>query len=271
MSAMESIIAVYLFVLGLCLGSFVLAMVDRMKRGDDWVRGRSQCESCKHTLGIVDLIPLFSWMSTKGRCRYCKERLSWIYPLAELAVGVLFTLSFLVWPNELNSATNIIQFTVWLAAAVLMAGLFIFDMRWFLLPNKLVYPLIGLGAVFYGLGIEQLNWDAVVQLGAALLVGAGIFFLLLVASKGAWIGDGDVRFGVAIALFSGTWILSWLTILVASVLGLLVALVGITLNKGKLNMKSRLPFGPMLIAGLFIVVLFGQAIVDWYTETILLL
>jgi len=155
-----------------------------------------------------------------------------------------------------------------------MTSLIIFDIKWYLLPNKLVRPLILLGllwvvADFINKGITSALF---IQYALSLVVSAGIFGLMFVYSKGKWIGDGDVRLGVAVGLFAGTPILSWLTIFIASVLGILLGLPTILKRKGVKNkLKLKIPFGPVLILALIIVVLFGQLMVNWYSANVLLL
>ena len=98
---MEALFTGYLFFLGLIFGSFALVLADRMKQKRDWVGGRSACEFCKHTLYMHDLVPLFSWLSTGGKCRYCKKKLSFSYPLTELGLGLAFAGSYVWWPRDL--------------------------------------------------------------------------------------------------------------------------------------------------------------------------
>lgn len=268
---MEIVLGSYLFILGLAFGSFALAMTDRMKAGRDWVRGRSECDECHHKLSPVDLVPVISWLSTGGRCRYCKKRLSRAYPLAELVCGVAFALSFVFFPYEL-SGYGIGLLVIWLIGLVIMTSLLIFDVRWFLLPNKLVYPL-QLVALSHRLVIIMNNTvplaKDLVTLGYTLLVSAGIFFLLHIISKGRWIGDGDVRLGVAMGLFLAGPAEAWLAIFVASLSGVFIAIP--SLRKSAQALKMKLPFGPMLIFGLFVSYLFGSQIIDWYSSTFLFL
>lgn len=272
---MEIITSVYLFVLGAIFGSFILVVVDRMKAGRDWVRGRSACEHCKHTLSAVDLIPILSWLMSKGKCRYCHKRLSIAYPLMELFLGVAFVTSYQFWPYDLSESYSAALLVTWLAALVIMAGLFIYDLRWFLLPNKLVYPLIAVAVVWVGILAIHPNLESPGALDyvLSLLVSAGLFFVLSMISKGKWIGDGDVRLGVAIGLFTGSWAQSWLVIFIASVVGVMSIVPGLFRKKQSVKkvVKMKVPFGPLLLIGLFIVVLFGSTVVDWYVSDILLL
>ncbi len=271
---MDIIISVYLFMLGLSLGSFALAMVDRMKTNRDWVKGRSACEFCKQTLKPIDLVPVFSWLSTGGKCRYCRKKLPVVYPITEVIVGLAFVLSYIFWPYELSSSFVLIaQFIVWLCAVVVLTGLFLFDIRWFLLPNKLIRPLILLGLIWMVLDIlnQGLSSGIIINYILAVLIGAGLFLLFYVVSKGKWIGDGDIRLGVAIGLFTGSPFEAWLTIFIASVLGILAAIPAIKKTKKQKRMKMKIPFGPVLIIGLYITVLCGAQIIEWYKNQILYL
>jgi prepilin signal peptidase PulO-like enzyme (type II secretory pathway) len=270
---MDTLITLYLFLLGLIFGSFTLAMVDRMKTNRDWVKGRSECEHCKHKLRPIDLVPVFSWLSTKGACRYCHERLSVQYPLVELSVGAAFVISYVFWPIELSTVSTTLQFIMWLLSLVLLSGLFIFDMRWYLLPNKLVRPLIGLSFVWAFLDITEqgLSYGIFVNYLLAVAVSAGIFLALYLLSSGKWIGDGDVRLAIAIGLFTGSLLEAWLAIFIASVLGIIVALPIMKKTKTEKRLKLKIPFGPVLILALYVTVLFGAGVINWYKLNILYL
>lgn len=266
---MELLIASYLFVIGLAFGSFALAMVDRMKSGKDWVRGRSECEYCKHVLAPKDLVPLLSWLVQNGKCRYCRKKLSKSYPLVEFVTGLAFAASYVWFPVEI-SGYGILLLALWLVGLVIMAGLFVFDMRWFMLPSKLVYPLIFVATIYrvvtIASGGTSVQHELIATLGA-LAVSAGFFAVLHAISRGKWIGDGDVRLGVAMGLFLNGPVESWLAIFVASLAGVVLALPQLMTNKKALKMK--VPYGPMLILGLVIAFLFGGQIIDWYSSTFL--
>jgi leader peptidase (prepilin peptidase)/N-methyltransferase len=269
------LISIYCFFTGLAFGSFALAMVDRMHTGRDWVKGRSECESCHETLIPIDLIPVFSWLSTGGKCRYCKVKLSHYYPAVEIALGVAFLYSYVQWPYELVGVSEIARLIVWLLSLVILTALVIFDFKWFLLPNKLVYPLILLSAVWALLAYQAADGSVLgtlVSYGLSVAVSSGLFYALYMVSSGKWIGDGDIRLGVAIGLFTGSILQSWAVILLASLLGIVFSLP-LLVKKGSAKKKRNLqiPFGPMLILALFIIVLHGQQIIDWYKMDILLL
>jgi prepilin signal peptidase PulO-like enzyme (type II secretory pathway) len=229
------------------------------------------CPHCKHTLTWYDLLPVISWLSLGGKCRYCKQPISWQYPLVEVITAALFIASYQLWPENLSSFSAILSFSLWLAALVAFMALIIYDIRWMLLPNKIVFPLIGIGALSALIRIfaapEALN--ATLMALGGLAVAGGLFYVLFQISNGKWIGGGDVKLGFAIGLLLGSPFLAFLMLFLASVLGLLVAIPGVVRKKSKLN--SRIPFGPFLITSTIIVMLFGQRIIDWYSSTFLYL
>ncbi len=269
------IIAV-LIILGLCFGSFVNALVWRLHEQDkpkkkraasdddlSIVKGRSMCPHCKHTLAASDLLPLFSWLFLGGKCRYCRKPIGWQYPLVEAATAVLFVASYLWWPQGFDNR-GIFELAIWLVALVAFMALIVYDLRWMLLPNKIVFPLTGL-AIFKVFGVAILFGGGVHSILNALfglLIAGGIFYVLFQVSDGKWIGGGDVKLGFALGLLLGGPTLAMLMLFVASLLGTLVALPGLLAKR--LKRTSVLPFGPFLILGTMITMLFGTALITWY-------
>jgi prepilin signal peptidase PulO-like enzyme (type II secretory pathway) len=269
---MELLLAVYLFIIGAACGSFALVLADRMHSKRDWVKGRSACEHCKHVLRPIDLIPIVSWLALRGRCRYCRKKVGVSYPLTELFTATVFAFSYLFLPYNLDTSATILLFVCWLFALVLMTALLVYDLRWKLLPTSIIQPLIVLGGV-HVLAQYSLYEGSLVRyaasVAASVAVGSGIFGLLWLVSHGRWIGDGDIRFGVVIGLFLADPLLSWLSIFVASILGLVFAFP--LLKNVKKKSKAQIPFGPFLIGGLIITYIYGASIIDWYFKNILYL
>lgn len=266
------LLAGYLFVLGAIFGSFALVVVDRMHAKQDWVRGRSRCMYCKHTLGAIDLIPVVSWLSTSGRCRYCRKILSPAYPLTEVGLGGVFLASYAWWPVGLEPTAQKVLFVLWLLGMVVATVLFVYDLRWMVMPSSVTNTLIIIGLVHRAVVITTNTtafgtdmWSLVLTLFAS----SGLFFLLYKLSKGAWIGDGDIFLGIAIGLFLTGPFEAWFAICTASVVGIVVALP--RLAKNRRNLKMRLPFGPLLLIGLFVAYFCANAVLDWYVATFLYL
>lgn len=258
-----------LIVLGLIMGSFLDAMVWRMHSGQDWVRGRSHCDSCGHQLAGKDLIPLISWLASRGCCRYCTQKISWQHPLIELITAAVFGLSYLWWPLELNDIYGRALFIGWLIGTIGLTALAIYDLKWMLLPNKIVHPTLAVAFVarlVYILGREPHPWHAAGLWVGSILVASGFFWLLFILSRGNWIGYGDVRLGLITGTFLATPALSFLMIFLASVAGTLLALP-LLAARGK-SLKTRLPYGPFLIGSTMVVMLFGQMILDWYNRVL---
>ena len=104
-------------------------------------RDRSVCLSCGHSLAWYDLIPIISWISLTGRCRYCHNKIGFTEILSEIGLGIVFLFSYLLWPLGLDSAYSIAMFFIWLVACVLMCIIFIYDMKWFEIPSIISYGL----------------------------------------------------------------------------------------------------------------------------------
>ena len=278
-------VIVVLSLLGLCLGSFTNALVWRMheKQGREQraeekgrskktkltpnelsiLKGRSMCPNCHHTLAWHDLLPVLSWLFLRGKCRYCHKAISWQYPLVELTTALLFVLSYIYWPNTLSSQLSTLNFAVWLLVLTNLIALAVYDLKWMLLPNKLVASLLAISAIQLFLRFLNTPLLAVV-LGAfwgALIIG-GLFYGLFLVSDGHWIGGGDVKLGPVLGLIVGGPVKAILIIFLASLLGSLVGSVIILLQKA--NLKAKIPFGPFLITATIIVYIFGNALINWY-------
>ena len=261
-------ILVMLTLVGLCLGSFVNAAVWRLKVRKDLVKDRSECVHCHHKLAAKDLVPLFSWLVLKGKCRYCKKPISPQYPLVEAVVAIFFVGSYLVWPYILDSTYAWFDFGLWLVYGVALAVLFVYDLRWQLLPDRVVKPLIALGAVDFIARAFHEQWPFQRFFGElilALLAICGLYWVLHAVSKGAWVGFGDVKLGAFMGLALG-WQNALLALFLANLIGVLVILPGLLTKK--LSRKSRLPFGPFLIAAFIIAGLWGVEISRLYFDGI---
>jgi prepilin signal peptidase PulO-like enzyme (type II secretory pathway) len=277
---MGVMILLVLIVLGLCLGSFVNALVWRLHAQSQTakstgkgrklsttdlsvLRGRSMCPDCHHTLTARDLVPVLSWLSLGGKCRYCRRPISGQYPVVELFTAVLFVVSYLLWPFTWSTA-GVAVFAVWLLLLVVFMALVVYDVRWMLLPDKLVLAA-SVGAVLFVFLQALAGSDAWLTVGdsavGALVIG-GMFFGLFELSKGRWLGGGDVKLAPALGLLAGSPLKALLVIFFASVIGLLVALP--LLVRRKATRRSLIPFGPCLLAATVLVVLLGDVIIRAY-------
>jgi prepilin signal peptidase PulO-like enzyme (type II secretory pathway) len=259
-------IVILLIVVGLCFGSFINAFVWRFHEHIDWSKKRSECDYCRHVLSAFDLIPVFSWLALRGKCRYCHKALSWQYPLAELITAAIFCLSYIYWPFSL-SGLGLFQFICWLVLIVGFVGLTIYDLRWRTLPNKFVFSITFLA-------LAQLLVVSLVQgsvkhfiggvIGAAVI--AGIFYIIFQISDGKWIGGGDVKLGICLGLIVGGPINAVLLIFIASLSGTLMAIPLLLRYK---TVKIHIPFGPFLMFATMVIFLFGNDFLSWYKHLII--
>ena len=246
-----------IFLFGLSVGSFLNCVIYRLETGGSFLRGRSFCPRCKHTLSWQDLIPVFSFFCLRGRCRYCQEKISWQYPLVELATGFLFVLFF-----EIRSPIIDIWEIGSLAIIPFLVIIFVYDLKHYIIPDKVIYPAIGIALVYdlwksdFLLSIFGKSDFLLSAFGAT-----GFFLAIVVVSRGKWMGTGDIKLGFLMGLLLG-----WPKILVALFLAFLTgAIIGIGLMAlGKKTLKSEVPFGPFLVTGTFAVIFWGQQIIDWY-------
>lgn len=283
---MVLMIILILVVVGLCLGSFVNALVwrvheqaaqtDKKKPDKAYLKqlsigtGKSMCPHCHHELAAKDLVPVLSWLSLSGKCRYCHKPISAQYPLVEAATAVLFVASYLWWPTDIRGF-EVGIFVWWLILLVGLMALTVYDLKWFLLPNRILYPSGVAAFVMTTIAIINANSPATALLNAilAVAIGGGIFYVLFQVSKGKWIGGGDVKLGWLLGLVAGTPGRAVLFIFIGSILGSLVSVP--LLAGGRMKRTSVIPFGPFLIAGLIITVLFGTDILNWYQRTFITL
>lgn len=267
MVRVEIIIALAL--LGAALGSFIDAVSWRVRTKRNFVSDRSECEHCHHKLGVLDLIPIVSWLALGGKCRYCGARISPRVVIVEAALAIAFAASFMYWPFSFGMWQGIALFVLWLLYMVALGVLVVYDARWMILPDKLVWPLCVLGAIDAAIRISLqphptiLGYLAYATLGILAL--AGVYGLLFMASQGKWVGLGDVKLSIFIGLVLG-WQKALLVLMLANVIGFLVVVPG--LASGKLSRRSRVPFGPFLIAAFVVAGLFGDTIIHWYLSFI---
>lgn len=259
-----------LIFLGLCFGSFITALTWRLKINKisknkhnkklSVVNGRSMCEDCHHQLSILDLIPVLSWVVLRGKCRYCHKSISWQNPLIELTTVGVFIVSYLFWPINLHGR-GLFDLIAWLVIAVGLVAIAVYDLRSFIIPNRIIYPLMVLGLIYVALNLAFFK-GGVNSLEDALwgvLIISGTFYLLFQLSGGKWIGGGDVKLGFLLGLISWGPIESLLLLFIASLSGTLVSLP--LLMSKRANAKTHLPFAPFLILAAIICQIVGPSIV----------
>lgn len=256
---MQSLFYLFIFLLGLAIGSFLNCVIYRLEEGKSFLRGRSFCPHCKHSLSWQDLIPLFSFLILRAKCRYCQQKISWQYPLVELATGLLFVLLF--WEFGL-----ILDFGFWILISCFLLVIFVYDLKHYIIPDRVVFPAMAIAAI-YNVWRSDLPiidiWKS--DLFASAIGAAGFFLAIVLISKGKWMGIGDIKLAFLMGL-----ILGFPNILVALFLAFFMGAIigtGLIILKKK-GLKSEVPFGPFLIAGLFLALFSGNEIISWYLNLI---
>ena len=255
------LIDIFVFVLGLCIGSFLNCVVYRMehKKG---LKGRSFCPHCKHTLCWQDLFPVLSFVFLRGKCRHCKKKISIQYPLVELATGILFVL--IIWSLGLGwslgfGAWDLIKlfFLFYIASALII--IFVYDLKHYIIPDKVLLPAIIISLIYNF--IPPYNWQHLIYIFWAVVAAAGFFLFIFLISKGRAMGFGDVKLAVLMGLLLGLPNVL-LALFLAFFFGAIIGLIQMAF-KGK-NLKSEIPFGPFLITGTFVAMFYGNQIIQWY-------
>ncbi len=231
---------VIIFIIGICIGSFLNVVILRLKAEKNFVKGRSYCPKCKHILVWYDNIPLLSYFLLKGKCRYCDKKISIQYPIVELATAILFAIAFIQWDfiftadYQLLITSYLILFTYFLFTSILII-IFVYDLRWYLILDKVSLPAIAI-AFILNIIIGYKFTDLL--LGGA--IAGGFFFLQFVVSRGKWIGGGDIRLGFLIGVMLG-WQKTLVALFIAYIAGAIIGFFLMIIKNKK--MSSKVPFG----------------------------
>ncbi len=246
------IFASILFIVGICVGSFLNVLIDRLPRNVSVVKGRSRCEFCKKELSFLDLVPLISFFLLHGQCRYCKKPIDSLLPVVELTTGVLFGVT--AYYITVINVITIIQLGYYLFIVSSLIVIFFADLKYGIIPDKIVYPAVVVTILFIILNSRFIILNSLLS-----ALGAFLFFLLLfLATHGKGMGLGDVKF----AFLQGL-VLGWPSILVGVYMAFLTgALSGIILViwRKKRFRGGTIPFGPFLVIGTIIGLFWGDSI-----------
>jgi leader peptidase (prepilin peptidase) / N-methyltransferase len=244
-------------VVGLLVGSFLNVCIDRLPRDRSVVRPPSHCEACGHRLGLLDLIPIVSYIVLRGRCRYCQAGISGKMIWVELATGLIFAL--LYWHYGLTARFGIVAYY-----AALFIVVFVIDIEHELILNKVVYPALIVALLFSLVPQPWLpRWVVSTGIANAAMAGAigfAIFFLIAVVSRGG-MGWGDVKLVALIGLATG-FPLVLFTIVLAAIIGTIVAVALMIARRRRF--REALPFGPFLAVATMIALVWGSDVLAWY-------
>ncbi|MBE5925818.1 MAG: prepilin peptidase [Lachnospiraceae bacterium] len=247
---MEALLLIITITYGILIGSFLNVCIYRIPNGESIVVTRSHCMKCGKQIKWYDLVPLVSFLVLRGKCRYCKDKLSWQYPAVEALNGILYGIIVIV------NGFNEVSILYCLATSALLT-LSIIDWRTYEIPVGFNIFIGILGAIRVLTDLE--HWyDYVIGFFAVSL----FLLILYYATNGKGIGGGDIKLMAAAGLLIG-WKLIILSLGLGCILGSVIHLILM-----KVQNKDRvLAFGPYLSLGIYISMLYGEQIIDWYIST----
>ena len=253
------------FLIGASVGSFLNVAADRVPGGRSLVRPRSYCESCQRPLASIDMIPIFSYVWLRGKCRHCKAGIPFRVVLVEAVTGALFLAVYLLHGMG-------VDFVVLCACLSLLVLISLIDLEHGLILDVMVFPsivlLLFLALFWSEIGIPRpfLGEETLIaSLSNSFLSGLGAFLVFLVIAMiyPAGMGGGDVKFAPVLGLmlgFPGILFALWLS----AIGGGLVA-IGLVLARRK-SRKDTIPFGPIMAIGAAADLIAGPHALIWYRD-----
>ncbi len=239
--------SIVIFLYGIVIGSFLNVCIYRIPLKESIAKERSHCMSCGYQLKWYDLIPVFSYLALRGRCRKCKAKISVQYPIIESLNGILYLI--ILWVNGMSVDTVLCCL---LTSALIVLS--VIDLRTYEIPFGINLFILALGLIRVILHYEQ--WlDHVIGFFAVSIV----LLLIIVISKGKSMGGGDMKLMAAAGLFLG-----WKLILLAMALGCIIGSVIHVIRMIVSKVGRELAFGPYLAAGIFLAMLWGDRMIQWY-------
>lgn len=237
--------------LGCVIGSFLNCMAWRLVHGEPITKGRSHCTFCGHPLGMMDLIPVFSWIFLRGKCRYCGKKISPRYMISELLCGVLY--GTIVWRYDVSMEALRM---LWLLSLLLAASLVDWEDGW--IPDRFLIAGVvgGIPLGFLSGGVSLLR-EGIVGAAALFFPMMGLIFLAERLMKTEAMGGGDLKLIALLGFYFG-WQKGLLLLFLSSVIGLMMAY-----GRGK---KASIPFGPALALAAWMTALWGDLFLEWYMQ-----
>lgn len=250
---MNKILYFDMFFIGLGFGSFSSVLIHRIYHKEKGIfLGRSKCPKCQHKLDAIDLIPLFGFLINKGKCKYCHKKISIRYPVFELIMGLFFLLT-----TMLTGFDNITLLIYYLFLTFIFVLLSMYDIMYQEVADEISLPTIVITAIASFFITDFTTKNIIIGFLVPVLFFGTLFF----ASRGRWLGGGDIRIG-AIMGFATVWPNILVSLFLAYLIGSIFSIFGIIL--GAIKRKSMIPFGPFLFLGTYISIFYGDSIINWY-------
>jgi len=250
---MTILASIFVIIFGLIFGSFLNCLIWRLYKNET-LGGRSYCPKCRKTIAWYDNIPLLSFALLGGRCRECRQKISWQYPLVELITAILFLLVFQI--DAASPQLAILLLRDWLLVMTLVI-IFVYDFRWQLVPLTVVWPM---GIVIFILNLLLgFSWWALLSFAA---LGAAFFLAQYVLTKKRGVGEGDIWLGALLGLAFPSAGVLLLIMVIAYCSGSIVGLF--LISRRKKDWQSRIALGPFLALAAIIALIWGERLINWY-------
>ncbi len=246
---------------GLIAGSFINCMAWRLAQGKSVMKGRSHCASCGHALGAIDLVPVFSFIFLKGRCRYCGEKISTRYIAAEIVSMIFFLGIVLRYDLSFEALRYIVLCCILFAAALVDIEIKEIPDRF--LVTAAVWFLVTLP--FAAGGALPALWQGI---KGGLLIALPLLGFVLLADKitgRETMGGGDIKLFFTVGLFLGP-ALNLMNLILSCFVGVLFAISG-RFGKKEGGESPEIPFGPAIAASTWLTLIFGAPLLSWYLES----
>ncbi|NLB21535.1 MAG: prepilin peptidase [Clostridium sp.] len=252
---MDLFILFYIFIIGTLIGSFLNVVSYRIPREESISFPPSHCPNCNNRLKFYDLIPIFSYIALRGKCRNCKNGISIKYPIVEMITGLLFV--FTVYRFGLNFEA--LQYLIIIG---ILIPVFLIDLEHSIIPDGLNIGILVVSVISVLIQIYTGDkvWSDLLNHSLGLLLGGGFFLLIAMVTNGA-MGGGDIKIMGALGFLFGvknTLLLMFLSFVIGGVLSLI--LLGLKIKKR----KDYIPFGPFICIAALITIFWGQQILQWY-------
>lgn len=258
---MNIILAILIFTYGLLIGSFLNVCIYRIPREENIAFPSSHCPNCNTSLKWYDNIPLFSYISLKGKCRYCDTSISSQYPMIELFNSIIYLLLF----YKFDLAIDFIFYALISSTLIVVTMI---DFKKMIIPDSLIVTLLVLSILHKATNyiINKTPIRIIDSIGGLLIAG-GIFLIIVILSKGG-MGGGDVTLIGALGFIVGIKYII-LTIFLSFVIG---GLISVFLLATKLKTrKDPVPFGPFIVLGFMITLFWGEMLIEWYMGSLYLI
>lgn len=247
---------IIVFLYGIVIGSFLNVCIYRLPKGESVVTVGSHCMKCNHRLKGWDMVPLFSWLFLKGKCRYCGAKISVQYPIIEAVNGGLYILVFAV--NGWN-----VDSVLWCVMTSALLVIAVIDYRTMLIPGSMDAVILGIGIIHLLLHWQDWTYYVIGFFSVSLfLLVCALLFRRITGKSG--LGVGDMELMACAGLCIG-WGHALLALVVASVLGSIIQGIVFAITKK----GGKFALGPYLAVGIFLVLLWGDVFLKWYINTLI--